>query len=91
MSAILEDPILQTLSKEAEFDNLLRVLEKYWKELTSNPDFDIYEAVDGNYIWRAECLGILKALRRMSELSERSKNQFVLMHTASGRVILRLG
>jgi hypothetical protein len=91
MPTIPRTLICEALSKDAEFENLLRVLEKYQKELISNPEFDVYERVDGNYVWRAESIGILRALHKVSELSEASSNEFVLMHTPSGTVILRLG
>jgi hypothetical protein len=58
--------------------------------LIDDPEFDTYEKIDDNYIWRTLSIGIVRALHKVKELSEASSNEFVLMHTASGKVILRL-
>ncbi len=90
MANTLTVPAPQILTKDAEFQNLLQVLGTYWKELVDDPEFDIYEGIGGNYRWRAVSIGIIDALHTIQALSERSSNEFVLMHTASGKAILRL-
>jgi hypothetical protein len=54
------------------------------------PEFDTYEKVGDNYVWRALSVGIGRALHKVKELAEASPNEFVLMHTSSGKAILRL-
>jgi hypothetical protein len=80
----------QTPNKDAEFENLLQLIEKHQKEVAADPEFDLYEKVDGNYVWRAVSIGLGRALHRFKELSASSTNELVLMHTFSGKVITRL-
>jgi hypothetical protein len=82
--------IPKTPDRGVEFDNLLLLLNKYRNETLADPEFDIYEKVGGNYVWRTASVGIKRALRQLRELSKASQNEFVLMHTPSGKVIGRL-
>ena len=76
--------------REVEVDNLLSLLNKYRDKALADPEFDTYEKVDGNYVWRAASVGIKRALRQLRELSKASQNECALMHTPSGKVIARL-
>jgi hypothetical protein len=60
------------------------------EEVSADPEFDTYEKVSGNYVWRAANADIRDALRQLKELSGTSPNEFVLMHTPSGKVIARI-
>jgi hypothetical protein len=82
--------IPRTADRNAEFDNLLSLLDKNQKELAADPEFDTYEKVGDDYVWRAVSIGMGRALSKLKELSEVSINEFVVMHTFSGKVIVRL-
>lgn len=77
-------------NRDAEFDNLLSLLDKDNKALAADPEFDIYERVGDNYVWRAVSIGIDRAMYKLKELSEVSSSEFVVMHTFSGKVIVRI-
>jgi hypothetical protein len=62
-------------------------LQRCRKRLSADPEVDTYEKVEGNYVWRAANADIQHALRQLKELSATSPNEFVLMHTPSGKVI----
>jgi hypothetical protein len=79
--------IPRTADRDAEFDNLLSLLDKNWPP---TPNFDTYEKVGDDYVWRAVSIGTGRALSKLKELSEGSINEFVVMHTFSGKVIVRL-
>jgi hypothetical protein len=82
--------IPQKPNRDAEFDNLLSLLDKDYKELSADPEFDTYEKVGDNYVWRSVSIGIGRAMFKLKELSEGSPNEFVVMHTFSNKIIVRL-
>jgi hypothetical protein len=54
-----------------------------------NWEFDIYEKVGDNYLWRAVAVGQQPAMRALQELAGASSNEFVVMHTEIKEVIAR--
>jgi len=82
--------IPRTPDKNGEFENLLSLLEKEQEELAADPEFDIYEKVGDNYVWRALSIGLGRAMHTLKELSAGSSNEFVVMHTFSSKVIVRI-
>jgi hypothetical protein len=82
--------IPRTPDREAEFDNLLSLLDRNQRELAADPEFDTYEKVGESYVWRAVSIGMGHALAKLKELSKGSTNEFVVMHTFSGKVVVRL-
>lgn len=82
--------IPRTPDRDVEFDKLLSLLDTNQRELAADPEFDTYEKVGDDYVWRAVSIGMERALSKLKELSEGSINEFVVMHTFSGKVIVRL-
>jgi hypothetical protein len=81
---------LRSVDWDAELENLFAHLRQHRKAFFVEAEFDTYEKVGDNYIWRVESVGIKRALRELKELCAGSRNEFVLMHTPSGTVITRI-
>jgi hypothetical protein len=53
-----------------------------------NHKYDLFEKFpDGSSLWRACVIGLEGARRHMSDLAQRSPNQFYAMHLVSGKII----
>jgi hypothetical protein len=49
--------------------------------------YDIFERVDGELVWRAVMMGRELATRKLKELGANSPNEFVVMHVPTKSVI----
>jgi hypothetical protein len=85
------EPISPTSNADVKLAKFLQILESCERKLrTKDLEFDTYENVGGKRVRRAVSMGIRGALLRAIELSNTSPNEFVLMHTVSRTIILRL-
>jgi hypothetical protein len=49
--------------------------------------YDLFEKMDGELVWKEAVVGHTEAVKRLQELGATSSNEFVLMHLASDAVI----
>ena len=50
-------------------------------------EYDIFEKVGENELWRCSVVGLEAAKLKLKELAAKSPNKFTVMHMASDRVV----
>ena len=50
-------------------------------------DYDIFERIDGQLVWRAVISGHKLSIHKLTELSVTSQNEFVVLHMPTKAVI----
>jgi hypothetical protein len=65
----------------------LRAMRGAKKGLSVDREYDIFEKVGENELWRCSVVGLAPAKLKLKELAAKSPNQFTVMHTASDRVV----
>jgi hypothetical protein len=53
-------------------------------------EYDIFEKVDGQEVWRCSVVGHEAAISRLKELAAKSDNEFVVMYIPTRSVIATL-